>query len=325
MTPGGGNPRFFIVGCPRSGTTLLLRMVASHPDVAVIPELGWIAPTYERRDRLTPDGRVTREFLDHLARRGFGRFARLPMTPDEVRALGDERPDLRYADLVALLFDRYGAERGKAIVGNKTVAAVRFVRTLHELFPDARIVHLIRDGRDVALSATNWRRAERLAEDFSTWRAEPLSTAALWWEWHVRRGREAGAEIGPEHYRELRYEALVADPEGECRALAEFLGIPYDDGMVRFHEGKTRDEAGLDAKHAWLPPTPGLRDWRTQLDPEDVERFEAVAGDLLEELGYARGATVGPQAARAAASLRERFEGRPLPDRWGSPAGVGAA
>jgi hypothetical protein len=317
MSPSQGNPRFFVVGCPRSGTTLLLRMLAAHPEVAVIPELGWIAPTYERRERLTGEGYVTREFLEHLAGRGFGRFARLPVRQEELLAMDVAEQRLHYADLVSLLFDRYGAERGKPVVGNKTVAAVRFVRTLHELWPQARFVHLLRDGRDVALSAIGWRRATRLAEELASWTEQPVATAALWWEWNVRLGREAGVPLGAERYRELRYEALVADPEGECRELCEFLDLPYDEAMPRFHEGKTRAEEGLDAKHAWLPPTAGLRDWRTQMAPADVERFEAAAGALLDELGYERGAAVGAEAAARATALRERFEGRPLPARFG--------
>jgi hypothetical protein len=318
MTSPPGNPRFFIVGCPRSGTTLLLRMLAAHPEVAVIPELGWIAPTYERRERLTADGKVTREFLEHLAGRGFGRFARLPLHPDELLALDVSGGELSYAALISLLFDRYGSERGRTTVGNKTVAAVRFLATLHELWPEAKLLHLIRDGRDVALSAVAWRRAARLAADFSTWRGQPFATAALWWEWNVRLGREAGLPLGPDLYREVRYETLAADPEGECRAVCDFLALSYDEAMPRFHEGRTREEPGLDAKHAWLAPTPGLRDWRTQMGAADVERFEAAAGGLLDELGYERGASeIGGEAAALAASLRERFEGHPLPARWG--------
>ena len=310
-------PSFVVVGCPRSGTTLLLRLLAAHPDIAVLPELGWIYWTYEQRRRLTPDGRITPELVEHLQRRGFGRFTSLPVQPEELAALGERYPDLPFADLIAYLFDAYAARQGKRLAGNKTVAAVRHVATVHELWPRAKVIHLLRDGRDVALSAMSWRRAARLAEDFPTWDEEPVVTAALWWEWNVRLGREAGAALGP-LYRELRYEELVDDPEAGCRELCDLLGVTYDDAMLRFHEGRTRDEPGLDAKHAWLPPTAGLRDWRTQLAPGDVERFEAAAGALLAELGYALAGDVGPQAEALAAGVRARFAGRPLPATWGA-------
>jgi hypothetical protein len=121
-----------------------------------------------------------------------------------------------------------------------------------------------------------------------------VATAALWWRWHVLPGRTSGAALGLGLYLELRYEALVADPEGECRRLCDFLGVTFDPAMLRFHEGRRRFEPGLSAKRAWLPPTPGLRDWTTQMPREQVEEFEAAAGDALETFGY-------PRAAPAAA------------------------
>jgi hypothetical protein len=78
--------------------------------------------------------------------------------------------------------------------------------------------------------------------------------------------------------------------------------------MLRFYEGRIRTEAGLDAKNAWRPITPGLRDWRIQMPAEDVERFEASAGDLLDELGYPRAVhQPGADALEQAARIRELF------------------
>jgi hypothetical protein len=78
--------------------------------------------------------------------------------------------------------------------------------------------------------------------------------------------------------------------------------------MLRFHEGHTRYKPKLDAKRAWRPMTPGLRDWRTQMAAAAVECFEAAAGDLLDELGNARGAPqAGPGTVRQAARIRAVF------------------
>ena len=87
--------------------------------------------------------------------------------------------------------------------------------------------------------------------------------------------------------------------------------------MLRFHEGRTRAEVGLSAKRAWLPPTPGLRGWRTEMREGDVEEFEAAAGDALQELGYALALPL-PRPDRVAdvAALASVFPGRPLPEGW---------
>jgi hypothetical protein len=188
------------------------------------------------------------------------------------------------------------------------------------LWPHAKVVHLIRDGRDVALSLLEWSRAGRTVGRFSTWREDPLTTAALFWEWNVRLGTE-GALLGPDRYHQLRYETLVADPELECQKLCDFLALSYDPAMLRFHEGRMREEPGLSAKKAWRPVTTGLRDWREQMAPGDVARFEAAAGPLLDELGYqcAEG-SVSDEDVERAARLREAFVDRARSRRWPVPA-----
>src|SRR5262249_27511497 len=79
--------------------------------------------------------------------------------------------------------------------------------------------------------------------------------------------------------------------------LCAFLGVPFDERMLRFHEGRTVTAPGLSAKEAWLPITPGLRDWRTQMTAGDLERFEAAAAPLLDELRYPRAVPHPPAEA----------------------------
>jgi hypothetical protein len=101
----------------------------------------------------------------------------------------------------------------------------------------------------------------------------------------------------------------VTEPEPALRRLADHLDLPFSDRMLAFHVGRERDEPGLSAKEAWLPPTPGLRDWRTQLAPADAELFEALAGDLLSRLGYERAfEAVSPRVEALAARYRTAWE-----------------
>jgi hypothetical protein len=229
-------------------------------------------------------------------------------------------PPKHYAGFVTELFDLHGQVKGKRLVGEKTPKYVRHIRTLNELWPHAKVVHLIRDGRDVALSLLDWSKAERNVGRFPTWDEDPVATTALYWEWNVRLGREAGALLGPDRYYELRYEALVANPASECGKLCGFLGLAYDPAMLRFHEGKTSSKPGLSAKKAWQPVTAGLRTWREQMAPGDLARFEAAAGPLLDDLGAARGAPSpsGKELARAA-QLRDAFAGHARSRRGAVP------
>lgn len=315
------NPSVFIIGCIRSGTTLLQRLVNAHPALAIVHETHWIPRLYKNRTGLTPEGLVTSEFIDYLC--AHDRFSHLGMERTEIERLLTPGEAISYAAFVSRIFDLYASAHGKRLAGDKTPAYVKNVAFLHTLWPKTKFVHLIRDGRDVALSIMNWNKACNNAGRHVTWSEDPVSTTALYWRRKVQLGREGGSSLDPELYYEIRYEAMVTDPQGECTKLCAFLNLPYDETMLHFHEGRTRQKPGLDAKHAWLPVTPGLRDWTSQMTSEQIERFEAVAGDLLSELGYARAfPQPSTQAMQHAARMRERFtedlrarEDR-LPKKW---------
>jgi hypothetical protein len=318
-TDTGVNPYLFIVGSHRSGTTLLRRIVEAHSRIAVVPETQWIPAFYKDRVGLTAEGLVTPEFISQLI--AHRKFRHLGISPGELGLLlqGGER--LAYAHFVGRIFDRCAAARSKPLVGDKTPNYVRQIHVLHTLWPRTRFVHLIRDGRDVCLSVLSWKRkAARMAELFPTWDDDAVTTAALCWERDVRQGREKGSTLGPGLYQEVRYEALVGSPAEQTRRLCSGLGVAYEDSMLEFHRGRIRAEPGLSPKEAWLPITPGLRDWKVQMTPSEVERFEAAAGVLLDELGYARGCPrPSPAAREQAARIRERFgqalAARPAPSR----------
>jgi hypothetical protein len=315
------NPYVFIVGCPRSGTTLLRRMIDAHRQIAITRETHWITKRFERRQGVTPDGLVTPELLSRLL--SDEKFTRMGIGQDEPEGLVADEEPVSFSAFVTGVFDLYGKGQGKRLVGDKTPGYVRSIPTLHALWPKARFVHLIRDGRDVSLSAISWSRAYKLARRYSTWTEDPTTTAALWWEWHVRLGREDGGSLAPKLYHEVRYEELVSEPAKECEKLCSFLDLPYDDAMLRFHEGRTKMKPGLDAKKAWRPVTSGLRDWRSQMPAGDVEHFEAAVGDLLDELGYARAVPrPSSEALKHAQKIRHFFRqdlrdrGDRLLERW---------
>jgi sulfotransferase family protein len=298
------NPFAFIVGCPRSGTTLLRHMLGAHPQIAITPEAHWIAKSFEKRRGLTADGHITPKFISELLANP--KFELFHLSREEINRLLPDGPPLTYGSFLTAVFDLYGKSRGKALVGNKTPDAVRKMATLHALWPSARFIHLIRDGRDVALSFFNWRSVlQKKPGTFPTWKEDRATTCALWWELNVRRGREAGARLGPELYYEMRYESLVQAPERECAALCAFLGVPFDPVMLRFHENRPAAYPALEPGHGWRPLTAGARDWRREMAAEEVEHFEAAAGALLDELGYPRAfPQPGPEANQRATHIR---------------------
>lgn len=283
-----------VLGCVRSGTTMLRAALDSHPALAVPPESYFMAPALERRaDYEHAGGSLDLESLlaDIGADRSFPDWQLAPPALDRVRA---EAPDTVPAALLALYL-AYAHQHGKPRAGDKTPSHLLYVPLLASSFPQARFVHIVRDGRDVVPSI--------LGMKFGP---DRFAQAVLFWQRRVEQGITGGAALGPERYREIRYEALVADPATTLRDLCPFLGLEYSDEMVRYHERADELLGGLRAtRHVQgvrRPPTQGVRDWRIALAPHDVQLFEALAGDLLDRLGYERSGLPIPGRVRVEAS-----------------------
>ncbi len=299
------NPRVFVVGCPRSGTTLLQRMLDSHSMLAVANDTSFIhkplkavVPDWRRTIQQDGDVPLTPGLVDYT--RTYKRFLRLGLSSEQVdRAAGAAT----YSRFVSALYDEFAANSSKPLSGEKTPDYVRRIPLLHRLFPQSKFVHIVRDGRDVALSSVEWASKGIGPSKFELFEKHPVATTAMWWCWQVATGRKDGKALGNEFYHELRYEQLLDDPAATLRGITEFLGLPYDPKMERYHEGKSSYAPTASAKSAWLPPTKGLRSWSAEMGPRDLQVFEALAGDLLDELDYPR--AVGAIAVDIAAEAEQ--------------------
>jgi Sulfotransferase family len=288
-------PFVFVLGCGRSGTSVLRTVLDAHPDLAVAWEGRFVAPLGLRRARYErPEGFDTDRLLaDLLADRAVR--TNLELGEADLRAaLVDPGPGpADFPDAVRRVFAHWAAARGKARYGDKFPGYVLRMDLLAGMFPEGRFVHIVRDGRDVALSS--------MAIE-----PDDAVTLALNWRSRVTTGRDAGARLGDARYQEVRYESLVTDPEPVVEGLCDFLDLPYDPAMLAFpgREGGVPGKLTANPRHARLaePLSPGTRSWRRDMDPADVAAFEAVAGDLLEECGYDRATDRPSAAARARAA-----------------------
>lgn len=268
----------FIVGCPRSGTTLVRAMLDSHPHFWIANEPGFILPLVRRRHRYG----VGRTFQAHRLADGIVRaqsFRRLGLSEELVRNCLESSDSNRLEDAIRSLFAAAALDAGKRAWGLKNPNDVLHIRQLAGAFPEARFIHVIRDGRDVALSLRSLRKAPT-----------GIAEAALYWQRRVQRGRRAGQALPVQRYIELRYEDLIADPVARLHEICDFLEIKFHEGMLAYHRrsaevlaGNAHPELHRNLQRA---PTAGIRDWRKELSPTDARMFEWVAGRLLQQLGY---------------------------------------
>jgi hypothetical protein len=261
---------------------MLRLMLDSNPLVAIPGESHFIPSFWMKGRRYLSGGDLDAQRLagDIMRTRHF----KLWQVPEEdvlgrVRRL--ERPT--FAEVIDALFMAYAEQHGKERWGDKTPIYVHSIPLLARLFPEARFVHLIRDGRDVALSYLS-----------VPWGPATIWQAARKWRADVSAGRRAGRSLQPGRYLEVHYEHLVREPAATLEKVCSLADLPFSERMLEYHrDGIHRLQAPPDGVpfHASSakPPTRGLRDWRSEMSWEQIAAFEAVAGELLSELDYERG------------------------------------
>jgi hypothetical protein len=292
---------FFVVGCVRSGTTLLQSLLDAHPRIAIPPEsqiFTRFARVFDRYGDLRQPRRRRRRVADVLGdgriqdwRRGVGVVAFCGGLP---------APSLR--GVLGRLFSLYAQREGKPRWGEKTPYHVRNIREIKTVFPEAKLIHLVRDGRDVAES---WRRVF----------AGPNSIPAIARRWRrdVLAFHDATRWLDPTDFLQVRFEALVQSPEEQMRRIFAFLG----EEPIRI-AGEVPDSSarryyvGLDSIHGSLKgriSAGKVGVYKTGLSRRDVALFEAVAQDALALYGYACD-TDGTARPTAAERLRFVWEDR---------------
>src|SRR4051812_12799633 len=187
-------PAPFIVGVARSGTTLLRLMLDAHPELTIPPETQFFSEVAQAcRADATPEQLI--ELL--TSQRRWGDFG---FDSDELLKRLRQKDDPGPRFVMRHFYELYAEKQGKPRWGDKTPGYAERIKRINQVLPESRFIHLIRDGRDAALS-----RAHRAGKD------DPFDVMARRWVRRITTAREQGAEI--DHYMEMRYEDLVADPE----------------------------------------------------------------------------------------------------------------
>ena len=270
----------FLVGSPRSGTTLLRYMLCSHPRIYVPPESNFIPRFFRRRPTMPLSREQALRILDRIGDyRPFWRDWRgEPLDPHAILAgLTAPTPELLISALYAEYARRYGAVRW----GDKSPIYASYVSLLATMFPTSQIIHAIRDARDVTASSLEAYRGPRFFYMDAyyaarTWRARTDSA--------IRSGRP----LSSDRYTEIRYEDLTFDPEGRLRALCQFLGEQFYPEMTtpEIEARHHHHSRGIHQRVRQPVTMASAGRWQRDLPERDRRLVERVAGSLLLELGY---------------------------------------
>lgn len=263
--------QIFVGGCGRSGTTLLGSILGSHSRCVCPPESHF--KTTPLRAGLWKDDSVDLQAALELIRIHW-RFKLWELEIDPEQA-----PQSSYVDLLHWLVRAYAQAHN--LMGNiwvdHTPENINYAPVLLHLFPNAQVVHLIRDGRAVANSIMPL-----------DWGPNTVIKAAVWWKGIVEQGLALEEAFSSDRIVRVRYEDLVFEPEQTLARLCDALGLEYEPAMLTasgFHPpGYTTQQ------HVMIGsgPDPSRAErWKRTLTPRQVEIFESLAGDLLRDLGYA--------------------------------------
>lgn len=274
----GPSPPVFVLGSQRSGTTMLRLMLNSHPKLAIPHESAFITIYFRR---LADYGDLAskanaRRLLEDVARHPLVQRGRLVADPEAVLA----RPIASYSDFVDAVFRSYAEAQGKVRWGDKTPFYTPDIDVIRRIFPNAKIIHLVRDGRDVVLSQKS-----------IEWMSGNLPKLVLDWQWKATIAHKVGAVMGSD-FLEVRYEDLVCHPEEMLRRICAFIGEDYAPSMLDYAQSAKAvvpSESLKWHRNSVQPPDPmQLHKWKKQLSKAERIVFEQLAGETLDLFGYER-------------------------------------
>ncbi len=280
----------FVLGCGRSGTTLLYHMLLSAGNFAVYrTESNAINLLEPRFGDLSVPRNKEKLMQAWLTSKLFERSG-LEAQAIKAKVLAECRNG---GDFLRIIMGEMVRQQNVERWADCTPEHLLHIERIKETIPDALIIHIIRDGRDVALSTAKLGYVRRAWWD----RTPNVMVSGLYWEWMVRKGREDGGRLGAD-YAEVRFEELISDPHSALAKLGEFVGQELDyDQILKAGIGSV-SEPNTSFKDSFDGQFNPLGRWRAGFAPDDLATFEGLVGGTLKELGYKLGS--GERLNRAA-------------------------
>ena len=263
----------FIGGCPRSGTTFLGNILGLHSQCVATPESNFVIDVFNVLQPIAEKDvqSIRKAIEDHW------RYKTWALSADWEQAANARD----YESLIFDLADQYGhkilKKKGHIWVDHNPTN-MRDSKRMAEIFPGAKYIHIVRDGRGVAKSIIPL-----------NWGPSTVETAAYWWMAFISAGVAAEMNLGANAIR-VKYEDLLLNMEKEVRRICEFCEIDFEQGMMAQERGFVLPGYSDDI-HALVgkaPNTDRIDDWKTSFSEKDIAAFENMGGGLLDQLGYAR-------------------------------------
>jgi hypothetical protein len=289
----------FVLGCPRSGTTVLYHMLLSAGGFAVYRAESNVFNILAPRFRGMRSAEDRNELLELWLRSKLFRVSGLDAGEISAKIMAECRGG---GDFLRIVMQEIARKQGVGRWADCTPEHLLYMEEIKRQIPDALFIHIIRDGRDVALSYVKQGWSYPLPWD----RQEALGVAGLYWEWIVRKGRERGKRLGAS-YHEVRFEELIANPQETLSRIGVFIDHDLDYDRIQHNGiGSVSDPNSSFAGESEGTFNPIAR-WKKKMSPQQIATFEGLVGGFLGELGYSPFSEAKPRTSLRAARLRATY------------------
>lgn len=285
-------PPIFVIGSPRTGTTVLRLMLTCHRNIMIPPECGFAVWWYQKyREWGEASYSHLLGFIRDLMQSR--KIETWQISEESLLEFLREKAPSSYSQLISCVYEWYGLSRGRSFKrwGDKNNFYLNHILAIKELFPTAYFVHVIRDGRDVACSYRELN-ARRIDSPYAPNLPNEIKEIAKQWKTNVVTINESFERIRWENVYELKFEDLILETGRSLFNLCCWLGELYDPSMLDYH--RINRERELEPreflkwkKHTLHPPVSSVvARHKRDLSVQEIGTFEMVAGDILERYGY---------------------------------------
>lgn len=284
------NSPIFIIGNPRSGTTLLQLMLTSHPNLSIPTECGFLIHLYDKYKNFEGEEFEIVEFVNAVF--DSRKFELWKLDFENTLSYVVNKKPRNYAELVASIYEFYAecyhpdAKRW----GDKNNYFLNHILEIDKIFPNAQYIHIIRDGRDVACSYKDMEHLKGLK--YAPNLPHGISEIANQWKMNISKIRESFDVLGWEKVIEIRYEDLTLNPQDILNKICDFLNITYSDEMLRFNENNKENELVPKEFDAWKSmnkeklSSSRIQRWKDELTKEEILIFELKTTHILSKYNY---------------------------------------
>lgn len=286
--------KLFIIGNPRSGTSLLRIMLNCHSEITAPPECGflqWWFSKYKKWDKNSNTQNQVEDFINDLKTSKKIEDWKLDFE-NLKRLILKEKPE-SYSHLGELVYYSYALQKGKnpKIIADKNNYYINHLHDLIKIWSDAKIIFMVRDGRDVACSYINLRKVNTTSP-YKPKLPTDVSDIAKDWADNNKNAYDFTKKLPKDKHTLIKYEDLILHPDQTLKNVCSFLNIEFEKAMFEYyiHNAKYKDEpiSTIDWKRKTLekPDKTNIGKYKNELNKQQIQEFNNIAREMLETFSY---------------------------------------